>query len=288
MSIKKAVILAAGYGTRVLPATKAIPKELLPVAAKPAIQYIVEELTESGVHDILIVINSGKDAIAAHFSPAPCLESFLESRGNPALDEIRGLSKIAKISFVVQRDMKGTGDAVLCAENFVAPGEMFVMVYPDDIIIGDVPATRELIDTFELTGRPVVGMLKFPREEMSRYGNLGIVPLKNWKYGINDMIEKPADHEILSDFAAIGRCILPHDIFDILKQTPPGAGGEIQLTDAMKVIARGSGMAGVPLRGTRLDTGSKLGLLKANVLAGLKNSETAEEFAKWLKELKID
>ena len=285
MKVKKAVILAAGFGTRVLPATKSMPKEMLTIVDKPAIQYIVEEISRAGIEDILIVLSRGKNIVEDHFDRSPDLERQLEKSGKTdVLETVRGISKLAKIQFVRQQEMKGTGDAVMSARTFIG-GEPFVVLYGDDVIIGEDPAAAQVCRAFEKTGKGAVAMKEVPTELVVKYSSMKVSHLHDNIYGISDMIEKPKPEEMFSNFSILGRCVLPPKIFEILERLPVGAGGEYQLTDAMKELARTEGMVGVDFTGTRYDMGNKLGILKAVVEVGLEHPEVGNGFREYLKEI---
>ncbi|MDR0222073.1 MAG: UTP--glucose-1-phosphate uridylyltransferase [Oscillospiraceae bacterium] len=283
--IRKAVILAAGLGTRVLPATKAVPKEMIMIVDKPAIQYIVEEAARGGIRDIMIVLSRSKSAVTDHFDNSPELEAALLNSGKlDLLKKIEDIAELADITYVRQREMKGTGHAVTRAESFVG-GEPFVVIYGDDVIIGDDPATAQVCRAYEEFGLGAVAMKEVSDEAVMKYSSLAVKPLKDNIYAVSDINEKPKKEEILSNFSILGRCALPPEIFKILKKTPPGAGGEIQLTDAMRVLAREKGMLGVDFTGTRYDMGNKLGILQAAVETGLNHEEIGGEFREYLKGL---
>ncbi|MBQ7130963.1 MAG: UTP--glucose-1-phosphate uridylyltransferase [Oscillospiraceae bacterium] len=287
MKIRKAVIPAAGLGTRVLPATKVMPKEMLTIADKPAIQYIVEEAAKSGIEDILIILSRGKSIVEDHFDRSPELEAQLIKGGDAKkayLDEVLKVSDLANITFIRQQEMKGLGHAVLQAKSFVG-NEPFAVLYGDDVIIGDDPCCGQLIRAYDEYGLGCVGIKEVTPEQILKYSSMKTAPLKDNLYMIDDMIEKPAPDQILSLYSILGRCVLPPEIFDILQSLPPGAGGEIQLTDAMKVLARRDGIVGVDFTGKRYDMGNKLGILQANVEVGLNHPEYGEEFRKYLKEI---
>lgn len=282
--VKKAVVLAAGFGTRVLPATKAIPKEMLTIVDKPAIQYIVEELSASGITDILIVLSRGKTAVQDHFDRSPDLENALLSSGKDELYTcVRDIAEIANIQYVRQQQMKGTGDAVMYARSFVG-NEPFVVVYGDDVIISQTPATKQLCDAYDKYGLGVVSMKEVAPELVVKYCSLKVEKKENNVYGVSDMIEKPKPEEIMSNFSILGRCLLPPEIFDILETIPTGANGEYQLTDAMKILSNTKGMLGVDFEGTRYDMGNKLGILKAVVEIGSAHKEVGEDFKEYLRE----
>lgn len=284
--IRKAVIPAAGLGTRVLPATKAMPKEMLPIVDKPAIQYIVEEAAASGIEDILIITNRGKGLLEDHFDRAPELEERLT--GNPEkeamLEQVVALSRLANIYYVRQKETKGLGHAVNCARSFVQ-GEPFAVLYGDDVIFGEDPVCAQLIRAYGEYGAGVVGVKEVSREAIRKYSSLKVEPLRDNLFRCTDMIEKPAPGQEFSLYSILGRCVLPPEIFDILDSTPPGAGGEIQLTDAMRTLARRDGMTAVDFTGTRYDMGSKLGIMQASVEAALSHPEIGTAFRAYLKEL---
>ncbi len=283
--IRKAVIPAAGLGTRVLPASKAIPKEMLPIVDKPAIQYIVEEAVASGITDILIITNRGKGIIEDHFDHSIELEQRLAASGRTeTLDQLNRITNLANITFIRQKETKGLGHAIGCARSFVG-NEPFAVLYGDDVIIGEDPACGQLCRAYEEYGKGVVGIKEVTAEQIQKYSSLAVSLLHDNLYTVTDMIEKPKPHEILSLFSILGRCVLPPEIFDILDNTPPGAGGEIQLTDAMMKLARTTGMTGVDFTGIRYDMGNKLGILQATCEVALKHPEVGKDFATYLKDL---
>lgn len=287
MKITKAVIPAAGLGTRVLPATKSMPKEMLPIVDKPAIQYIVEEAVHSGITDILIITNRGKGLIEDHFDRAPELEAKLEGGGpekQAVLKEIINISRLANIYFVRQKETRGLGHAVNCARDFVG-GQPFAVLYGDDVIIGEDPACGQLIRAYEEFGLGVLGVKQVSAEAITKYSSLKVEHLKDNLFKCTDMIEKPSPDKIMSLYSILGRCVLPPEIFDILDKTPPGAGGEIQLTDAMCQLARTTGMTAVDFTGKRYDMGNKLGIMQASVEVALQHPQIGKEFRAYLKEL---
>ncbi len=288
MKIKKAVIPAAGLGTRVLPVTKAMPKEMINIVDKPAIQYIVEEAARSGIEDILIVLSRGKSVVEDHFDRSPELENQLIKGGDAKkafLDEVLKVSELANITFIRQKEQKGLGHAVLQAKSFVG-NEPFAVLYGDDVIIGEDPCCAQLCRAYEDFGMGCVGIKEVTPQQILSYSSMKVTPLKDNLYTIDDMIEKPKTIEqAFSLYSILGRCVLPPQIFDILENLKPGAGGEIQLTDAMKTIAQNGGMVGVDFTGKRYDMGNKLGILQANVEVGLKHAEFGEQFKQYLKDL---
>jgi UTP--glucose-1-phosphate uridylyltransferase len=291
MTIKKAVILAAGYATRVLPATKAMPKEMTPIADKPAIQYIAEELAASGVTDIILVLSRGKDVIMRHFDRSPEIEAILQKRNNPYYETVKAISEIANFACVYQKEMTGTATSLMCAKPFIGKGEPFITIYPDDIILGKTPAAKQVIEEFDRRGVGITAMREFPGEQIVKYGTLGLGERENTVYGgftakLTGMREKPpTEAEALSHYAIIGRMALPYKIFDLLDDVKPGAGGERYITDAMLTLVQSEGMYGVAYEGTHYDMGSKLGILKANAAVGLTHPETGAEYRRYLEEL---
>lgn len=284
--VRKAVIPAAGLGTRVLPATKVMPKEMLPIVDKPAIQYIVEEAAASGIEDILIITNRGKGLLEDHFDRAPELERRLA--GDPAkeaiLNQVVGISKLANIFYVRQKETKGLGHAIGCAREFVGD-EPFAVLYGDDVILGEDPACGQLMRAYEQFGSGVVGVKEVSREAIRKYSSLKVEHIQDNYFRCTDMVEKPQPGQEFSLYSILGRCVLPPEIFDILDNTPPGAGGEIQLTDAMAALARRDGMTAVDFTGTRYDMGNKLGIMQASVEVALRHPEIGEDFRAYLKEL---
>ena len=286
MKIKKAVIPAAGLGTRVLPATKAIPKEMFPIVDKPAIQYIVEEAAKSGIEDIMIITSRGKSEMEDHFDRNPELENKLIAGGEakrPMLEQVVDVTRLANITYVRQMEQEGLGHAVLQAKKFVG-SEPFAVLYGDDVIIGEDPCIGQLIRAYEETGLcGAVGIKEVSEQDIQKYSSMKIEPYKDNIFKVTDMIEKPKPDQVFSLYSILGRCVLPADIFEILENIPYGAGNELQLTDAMKILAQKSGIAGVDFTGTRYDMGNKLGILKASVEVGLEHPEIGDEFKKYIK-----
>ena len=276
--IRKAVIPAAGFGTRFLPETKAMPKEMLPIVDKPTIQYIVEEILASGIREILIISGHAKRAIEDHFDSSPELEqNLLESGKLKVLEEIRKISDI-KVHYVRQPYMRGLGDAILCAREFV-DGEPFGVILGDDIVYtgNGEPALKQLMDRYYEIGSTVVGCQVVPEDKVSAYGIIKGERTENPDLlKVVDMIEKPSIKEAPSRFAALGRYVITPEVFDILEQTKPGKGGEIQLTDALRVMARCRNVYAYNFTGKRYDTGNKLGYLKAVVEFALRREDLGE------------
>ena len=283
--VRKAIIPAAGLGTRVLPATKAMPKEMLPIVDKPAIQYIVEEAVNAGIEEILIILGRNKSIIEDHFDRSPELEAALAKPGKEALlEESLGIANLANIFFVRQKQTLGLGHAVLMARPFTG-SEPFVVMYGDDVILGEDPVAAQLIRAYEAYGRPAVGMKEVTPEAIVKYSSMKTAPIQGNHYLIDDMIEKPAPGQEFSLFSILGRCRLTPEIYTILEHTAPGAGGEIQLTDAMAEMARAGGITGVDFTGKRYDMGNKLGVMQAQVETALKHPEIGAAFRAYLREL---
>ena len=286
MKVTKAVIPAAGLGTRVLPATKSVPKEMLPIVDRPAIHYIVEEAVRAGITDILIITSRGKSSVEDYFDRAPELEDRLLASGKEDLyRQIIDVTQMANIQYVRQQEAKGLGHAVLCAKGFVG-SDPFAVLYGDDVIISppDKPTIGQLCEAYDRYGLGVVGIKEVTPEQILKYSSLAVEPLEGRTYKVTDMVEKPAPDKILSLYSILGRCILPAEIFSILEETPLGAGGELQLTDAMRTLTLSQGMTGVDYIGKRYDMGNKLGVLQAIVEVGIAHPEIGEGFKDYLRE----
>lgn len=285
MKIKKAVITAGGYGTRMLPATKSMPKEMLPILDKPAIQYIVEECVNAGITDILIILSRGKHVVEDHFDRSPDLERQLQKSGRDELySEMVKIASMANIVYVRQAEQLGLGHAVLCAKSF-AGNEPFAVLYGDDVIIGEDPAIAQLCRAYDKYGKGTVGIKEVSTEDVMKYSSMKLEAIEDGCFEISDMIEKPLPEQIFSNYSILGRCILPPEIFTILENTPTGKGGELQLTDAMKTLANRETMIGVDFTGTRYDMGNKLSALKASIEAGLNRPEIAEGLKEYIRQL---
>lgn len=286
MKVRKAIIPAAGMGTRVLPASKAIPKEMLNIVDKPAIQYIVEEAFNSGIEEVLIITNRNKGAIEDHFDHAFELEEKL--KGNESkkdiYEDVLACSNFGNIYFIRQKETKGLGHAVLCAKNFVG-NEPFAVLYGDDVIDSQVPVTKQLCDAYKKYHKGIVGVQAVSDEAITKYCSLKTEHLESNCYNCTDMIEKPKKEEIMGNFSILGRVILPPEIFDILEETPLGAGNELQLTDAMKTLAQTQGVIAVDYEGKRFDMGNKFGILEANIDVGLRHPETKEQLKEYIKKI---
>jgi UTP--glucose-1-phosphate uridylyltransferase len=288
--VRKAVFPVAGLGTRFLPATKAQPKEMLPLVDKPIIQYGVEEALASGLHDIVLVTGRGKNAIEDHFDVSIELESFLEARGKTAqLAEIRKISNLMNVSYVRQGEPLGLGHAVLLTRPLVGD-EPFAVVLGDDVIDADPPALRQMIDVFEEMGGPVLAIEEVPRENVSAYGIIDAEEVRPGVYRIRDMIEKPSREEAPSNLAIIGRYVLTPDIFPALQETASESDrtGEIQLTNGLRRLLKTRPIYGCRIDGVRHDTGNKLGFLQAVVYFALRRPDLAEPFREYLRGLGLD
>jgi UTP--glucose-1-phosphate uridylyltransferase len=288
--VRKAVLPAAGLGTRFLPATKAQPKEMLPVVDKPLIQYAVEECVASGIEHIVIVTGRGKNAIEDHFDASPELESFLERKGKQEQAElVRRISNLVRFSYTRQKEPMGLGHAVLEARDMI-DGEPFAVLLGDVIMTGEPPATRQLIDVYEETGEGAIAVAPVEREQVSLYGIVATDPPVERGgrriYRIRDLVEKPSPEEAPSTLAVVGRYVLPGEIFEYLERTAPGRGGEIQLTDAMRQLAKDKGLWAVVCEGKSYDAGDKLGFLQATVEIAMDNPEFGQAFRAWLRGLK--
>ena len=282
--IRKAVIPAAGLGTRFLPATKAVPKELLPIVDIPTIQYIVEEAVAAGVRDVILICARGKDSIVDHFDIAAELEANLDRAGKQALrQQMRAIARMANVVTVRQQEPLGLGHAVLCAKALVGD-EPFVVMLGDDIIDAAVPATRQLTDCYQRHGKGTIALMEVPREETSMYGIAAGTALDARTTRIERLVEKPKV-DPPSNLAVIGRYVLPPRIFELLEQVTPGVGGEIQLTDALAMLAREEGLLGYRFEGERYDAGDRFGYLKANIAFALKRPELAAPLREYLKGL---
>lgn len=281
--VRKAVIPAAGLGTRFLPATKATPKEMLPIVDKPTIQYIIEEALASGIEDILIITGRSKRAIEDHFDRSIELELNLEASGKTKeLELVRKISDI-RIHYIRQKEPRGLGHAILCAKHFVGD-EPFAVLLGDDVVDSKVPALKQLIDVYDKTCASVLGVQEVPQEKVSAYGIVAGEPTGEARtVKVNDMVEKPAVEEAPSRLAVLGRYVITPEIFPILEKTEPGRGNEIQLTDALKVLAKEQAMYAYDFVGRRYDVGDKQGFLEATVAMALKRPELRDKFLTYLQ-----
>ncbi len=283
--VRKAIIPAAGMGTRVLPASKAVPKEMLNIIDKPAIQYIVEEAFNSGIEEVLIITNRGKQAMEDHFDHAFELEAKLEGNESKKdiLDSVKACSNFGNIYFLRQKETGGLGHAVLCAKNFVGD-EPFAILYGDDVIVEN-NVTKTLIDAYEKYGKGAVGVKAIEGEAIMKYCSLAVEHIEGNEYNCNDMIEKPSMDEVMSNFSIKGRVVMPPKIFEILENTPKGKGNELQLTDAMKTLAQTEGVIAVEFPETVYDMGNKFGILEANIEVGLNHPEVSAELKEYIKKI---
>ena len=274
-------------GTRVLPASKAVPKEMLNIVDKPAIQYIVEEAVAAGIEDILIVTSRGKGVIEDHFDHAYELEAKLEGKkGKEKIyEEVKAIADLANICFIRQKETKGLGHAVLCGKSFVG-NEPFAVLYGDDVIISDDPVTGQLCRAYEKYGCGTVGVKEVSREDVKKYCSLDVTPLEGNVMQVHNIVEKPTEEQIMSCYAILGRVILPPEAFRMIEETPYDAkSGELYLSDAMVNLAKAGKLTAVDFNGVRYDMGNKLGILKANCEVALKHEEVGEDFKAYLKEL---
>jgi len=283
MKVRKAVIPAAGFGTRFLPATKSTPKEMLTIVDKPAIHYNVEELIEAGIEDILIIIGRNKEEIANYFDRSPELELFLKESGKEELyDMTERISNMANIHYVRQKDAKGLGHAVLCAKTFVG-NEPFALLLGDDLVYASTPCIKQLADVYEKYESTIIGVQAVEKNQVNKYGIIDGIKVDDKLYEVNHLIEKPSIEEAPSNVAIMGRYILTPDIFDMIEITPPGKNNEIQLTDALNLLNAHKEIYAYEFEGIRYDTGDKLGYLIATVEYALRNEELAEDFRDYLK-----
>ena len=277
--IRKAIIPAAGLGTRMLPIARCVPKEMLPIVDRPAISYLVEEAAKSGITDILIITGRDKDAMEDYFDYSPEYDAVLEAKGRG--DEVAQMHNAcfgANVYFIRQKERHGLGHAISLCRNFIGD-EPFCVLYGDDLIFSQRPVCAQLIESYERHGRPVVAVKPVPEELVRKYCSLKAEPIEGCEgeYFVDDMIEKPKPEQIYTNLAILGRVLLTPEIFDILDNTAPGAGGEIQLTDAMAEYSRKHGMTALDYEGVRYDMGSKLGFMQANIREGLKHPEIGAE-----------
>ncbi|MBV8054643.1 MAG: UTP--glucose-1-phosphate uridylyltransferase [Deltaproteobacteria bacterium] len=283
MKVRKAVIVAAGLGTRMLPASKVIPKEILPVVDKPALQVVVEEAVASGIEEIVLVLSPNRTIGLEHFQPAPELERHLARRGrHDILETLRQTSQLARFTAAWQHEPLGLGHAVLQAHRAIGD-EPFAVILPDDIFDSERPCLRQLLDTSEAENAPAVALMRVGRSEIPKYGIVDVGPVRPRLYELRGMVEKPPVEEAPSDFAIVGRYVLTPDIFDLLARGRPGAGGEIQLTDGLLALSKKRKMFGYEFEGTRYDLGDRVGYLTAQIGFGLKRPELADNLRAWLR-----
>ena len=282
MKVRKAIIPAAGLGTRFLPATKAQPKEMLPIVDKPTIQYIIEEAVASGIEEILIITGRNKKSIEDHFDKSVELEMELEKAGKQEmLDLVRGISDMVDIHYIRQKEPRGLGHAIHCAKSFVG-NEPFAVMLGDDVVDSEVPCLKQLIDCFNEYKTTILGVQTVSPENVNKYGIIDGIPIENRVYKVKRLVEKPSIEEAPSNIAILGRYIITPQIFEILENTKPGKGNEIQLTDALETLIKNEAMYAYDFEGRRYDVGDKLGFLEATVEFALKREGLREDFIEYL------
>lgn len=288
LPVRKAVVLAAGYGTRLLPATKAQPKETLPLVDKPIIQYTVEEVAASGISQVVMVTAFGKRALEDHFDRSFELEAALLEKGDSArLNEIVRVSELADIVYVRQTEQRGIGHAVLQAKNVIG-NEPFALLFPDDVILGDVPVTKQMVDVFEEHGGSVIAVQEVPDSEVESYGIVGGHEVAEGVVKADKLVEKPKLADAPSRLAIVGRYVLTPEIFEMIERTPPGAGREIQITDALAALMASQPVFAYKFRGRRYDTGRPLGLLTASIEIGMRRADIGPGLREFLRGLPLD
>lgn len=285
MNVRKAIIPAAGLGTRFLPATKAQPKEMLPIVDKPTLQYIIEEAVQSGIEEILIITGRNKKSIEDHFDKSVELEIALESTGKyDLLEQVRNISDMVNIHYIRQKEPKGLGHAILCARSFIG-NEPFAVLLGDDIVDSREPCLKQMIDIYDQFKTTILGVQDVAQEHVDKYGIVDGQQIQDRVYMVNGLVEKPAIESAPSNIAILGRYIINPEIFDILEHTKPGKGDEIQLTDALKVLAQRQVMYAYNFEGNRYDVGDKMGFLKATVEFALKREDLQEPFLLYLQQV---
>ena len=283
--VRKAVILAAGYGTRFLPTTKVVPKELLPLYDRPAIHYLVEECARSGIEEVILVISRGKESIVRYFEAAPQLEQALELKGDKRrLAELKVLSQLAKVTAVEQKEMKGTGPAVLAAEQAVG-AEPFLLFYADDVMVADPPVARQVIDIYRQHEGIICAVERVADQDVPNYGIADGEMITEDVMRVSRLVEKPSPDQVKSRLAVFGRYVLTPDIFEAIRRTPPGVGGETYVTDAVSLLAAESPVYAYEFKATRYDTGRPLTMLKAAVDIALKREESSAELRSYLRSI---
>lgn len=288
MKVTKAIIPAAGLGTRFLPATKAVPKEMLPIVDIPTIQHIVREAAESGITDIIIITGKGKSSIIDHFDLHPDLERKLRDQGEDELaDSLVETSSMARVVSIRQQEPRGLGHAVLCAKELIGD-EPFAVLLGDDLVDSSVPCAKQMIDVFDKHEKSVVALMRVGNDELSQFGICGGQSVSNRVFELDTMIEKPSSKEAPSNLAIIGRYILKPSIFKYLEGTEPDQEGEIQLTDAMNQMMKAEGFLGYEFTGRRFDAGDKFGFLQANIAFGLKRRDIAPRLKAYLRDLQLE
>jgi UTP--glucose-1-phosphate uridylyltransferase len=288
VKVRKAVVLAAGYGTRLLPATKAQPKETLPLVDKPIIQYTVEEAVASGLRQVVIVTSAGKRAVEDHFDRSHELEHVLEEKGDlELLDEVRRVSELADVVYVRQHYQRGIGDAVRTTRQVIGD-EPFVLFFPDDVIAGDVPAARQLIDVFERHQASVLAVEEVPADQIESYGVVDGEQVEEGVYRVRALVEKPKPAEAPSNLGIVGRYVLTPEIFEAIEETPPGVKGEIQITDALSVLLQRQPIFACRFAGRRYDTGRPLGMLTASIELALQREDIGPPLRAYLRGLDLE
>jgi len=282
LQLRKAIIPAAGLGTRFLPATKAQPKEMLPIVDKPTLQFIIEEAVQSGIEEILIITGRNKKSIEDHFDRSVELELELESKGKyDLLEQVRKISDLVNIHYIRQKEPKGLGHAILCAKSFIG-NEPFAVMLGDDIVVNEKPCLQQMIEIYEQYKTTILGVQEIPRQDVDKYGIIEGRLIDDRVYKVRGLVEKPSVEEAPSNIAILGRYVITPAIFDILEQTPPGKNGEIQLTDALKVLAQKEAMYAYIFEGRRYDVGDKLGFLQATVEHALSRDDLRKDFLDYL------
>ncbi|MDK2800365.1 MAG: UTP--glucose-phosphate uridylyltransferase [Clostridiales bacterium] len=285
MKVRKAIIPAAGLGTRFLPATKAQPKEMLPIVDKPTIQYIVEEACASGIEDIIIVTGRSKRAIEDHFDKSYELESELQKSGKDDLLElVQNISNMANIHYIRQKEPRGLGHAIYCAKSFIG-NEPFAVLLGDDVVDAEIPCLKQMIDVYNEYKTSILGVQKVPDQDVSKYGIVNCKHVEDRVYKVKDLVEKPKKEEAPSNIAILGRYIITPRIFEFLEKTAPGAGGEIQLTDALKELSKSEAMYAYDFIGRRYDVGNRMGFLEATVEFALNRDDLKDEFKAYLTKI---
>lgn len=285
LKVRKAIIPAAGLGTRFLPATKAQPKEMLPIVDKPTLQYIIEEAVNSGIEEILIITGRNKKSIEDHFDKSVELELELEKKGKKEmLEEVRKISDMANIHYIRQKEPLGLGHAIYCAKSFIG-NEPFAVMLGDDIVVGEQPCLEQMIDVYNQYKTTILGVQDIPKKNVDKYGIVKGNFIEDRIYKVKDLVEKPSVEEAPSNIAILGRYIISPKIFEILEHTEPGKGGEIQLTDALRELAKIEAMYAYNFKGKRYDVGDKLGFLQATVEIALQREELKDDFLAYLLDL---
>ena len=285
MTVKKAIIPAAGLGTRFLPATKSQPKEMLPIVDKPTLQYIIEEAIDSGIEEILIITGRNKKSIEDHFDKSVELELELEQKGKKEmLEMVRDISNMVNIHYIRQKEPKGLGHAIYCAKSFIGD-EPFAVLLGDDIVDADTPCLKQLINTYDEYKTTILGVQEVAKEDTDKYGILDVKHIEDRVYKVKDMVEKPSIESAPSNIAILGRYIINPSIFEILENQKPGKGGEIQLTDALKTLSTQEAIYAYNFEGRRYDVGDKFGFLEATIDFALTRDELRDDLLNYMKSI---